>query len=242
MALCSIKPTVLFLLYTHRGTLQCHTHNALLSLYSLWHSAVSNPRCFSYCILIVALCSVTPIMLCFLCTHRGTLQCHTHNALLPLYSPWHSAVSHPQCFAYCVLIVAFCSVTPTMLFLLCTHRGTLQCRTHNVLLPLYSPWHSVVSHPQCFAYCVLMVALCSVTPTMLCLMCTHRGTLQCRTHNALLTVYSPCTLQCRTHNALLTVYSSCTLQCRTHNALLTVYSPWHSAVSHPQYFACLSRR
>jgi len=72
-----------------------------------------------------------------------------------------------------------------MIYLLCTHRGTLQCHTHNALLTLYSPWHSAVSHPQCFAYSVLAVALCIVTATMLCLLCAHRGTLQYHTHNAL---------------------------------------------------------
>ena len=107
--------------------------------------------------------------LLLLCTLRDTLQYQPHNALLNLYSPWHSALSHPQWFTYSVLIVALCSVTPTMLCLLCTHRGTLQCHTHNALLTLYSPWHSALSQPQCFAYSVLTVALCSITPTMLCM-------------------------------------------------------------------------
>jgi len=141
----------LLLLCTHRGIMRCHTHNALLTVYSPWHSAVSHPQCFAYCVLTVAFCSVTPTMLCLLCTHRGILQCHTHNALLTVYSPWHSAVSHPQCLAYTVLTVAFCSVTPTMLRLLCTHRGILQCHTHNALLTVYSPLHSAVPHPECFA-------------------------------------------------------------------------------------------
>jgi hypothetical protein len=116
--------------------------------------------------------------LLLLCTHRGTLQYQTHNALLTLYSPWHSAVSNPQCFASFVLTVTLCSIKPTMLCLLCTHRGTLQYQTQNALLPLYSSWHYAVSKPQCFAYSVLTVALYSIKPTILCFLCTHRGPLQ----------------------------------------------------------------
>jgi len=160
-------------------------------MYCPWHSAVSHPRCFAYSVLTVALYSITPTMLFLICTHRGTLQYHTHNAVLTLYSSWRSTVSHPQRCAYSVLIVALCSITPTMLCLLCTNRGTLHYHTHNAVLTLYSSWHSAVSHPQCFSYSVLTVALCSITPTMLFLLCTHRGTLQYHTHNALLTLYSP---------------------------------------------------
>ena len=57
----------------------------------------------------------------------------------------------------------------SQLLLLCTHRGIMRCHTHNALLTVYSPWHSAVSHPQCFAYCVLTVALCSTTPRMFCM-------------------------------------------------------------------------